>query len=153
MVRRERRVAITACRDALNGYQRGRCFHCGGPLSLAPVDAALADVDHLFPRTLVRSGPLPRSIDGVWNLVLACRDCNRGRGGKRALAPGSDAVARLHRRNEYLIQSHHPLRETLMAQTGAAGAERRDLLRRFGLLAREQLVHEWRAPEPRGPLP
>ena len=43
--------------------------------------------------------------DGVWNLVLACRDCNRGRGASAALAPGSDAVARLHRRNKYLIQS------------------------------------------------
>ena len=73
VVRRERRVAVTACRDALNGYQRGRCFHCGGPLSLTPGAAALADVDHLFPRSLGRSGPLPAPVDGVWNLVLACR--------------------------------------------------------------------------------
>ena len=40
-----------------------------------------------------------------------------------------------------------------MAQTGGTGSERRDLLRRFGLLAHERLVHEWRALEPRGPLP
>ena len=39
-----------------------------------------------------------------------------------------------------------------MAQTGTAGAERRDLLR-GGCSARERLVHEWRAPEPRGALP
>jgi hypothetical protein len=35
--------------------------------------------------------------------------------GKFELTPDLGYVARLERRNEYLIASHHPLRETLMA--------------------------------------
>jgi hypothetical protein len=152
-VRRGRRVNVTICRDALNGYQRGRCFHCGGSLSLSPGNAELADVDHLFPWSLTAFGSMPAPVDGVWNLVLACRDCNRGADGKFARAPAEISVGRLHRRNEYLIGSHHPLRETLMAQTGRTEAERRSLLRRCRQFARDSLIQEWQAPALRGPLP
>jgi hypothetical protein len=152
-VSRDRRVNVTACRDALNGYQRGRCFHCGGSISLSPGDAELADVDHLFPWSLRTVGSLPAPVDGVWNLVLACRDCNRGADGKFARASAETSVARLHCRNEYLIGSHHPLRDTLMAQTGRTEAERRSLLRRCRQIARDSLIHEWQAPASKGPLP
>lgn len=27
----DRRVAISSCRDSLNGYQKGRCFYCFPP--------------------------------------------------------------------------------------------------------------------------
>jgi hypothetical protein len=45
-----RRPAVTSCRDALNGYQKGRCLYCFSEIS---VDAGLgltADVDHFFRR-------------------------------------------------------------------------------------------------------
>lgn len=58
------------------------------------------------------------NLDGVWNLVLACKDCNRGVGGKFARIPEEKYLDRLYRRNEHLIISHHPLREALIAQTG-----------------------------------
>ncbi len=58
-------------------------------------------------------------VDGVWNLVLACRRCNRGERGKFAAVPAARLVARLHERNTWLVDSHHPLRETVMLQTGA----------------------------------
>ena len=68
--------------------------------------------------------------DGVWNLVLACRHCNRGLGGKMARVPYLPLVERLNRRNDYLIDSHHPLRETLIRQTGASPVDRRYFLQR-----------------------
>jgi len=37
-------------------------------------------------------------------------------------------LERLYNRNEYLITSHHPLRETLIAQTGYTSDRRRDYL-------------------------
>jgi HNH endonuclease len=77
----------------------------------------MADVDHFFPRVLLLSG-IKLPIDGVWNLVLACRDCNRGIQGKSARIPSKRLLERLNTRNEFLIASHHPLRETLIAQTG-----------------------------------
>ena len=37
-------------------------------------------------------------------------------------------LKRLQRRNDYLIDSHHPLRETLMRQTGRTALQRRVFL-------------------------
>ncbi|MRX81096.1 HNH endonuclease domain-containing protein [Eggerthella guodeyinii] len=85
--------------------------------------APLCDVDHFFPHVLGRV-VRDTNFDGVWNLVLACPDCNRGEGGKFARIPILSYLERLHRRNEYLITSHHPLRETIIAQTGANSQER-----------------------------
>lgn len=109
-----RRVAVTSARPALNGYQKGRCFYCFTAVTIEP-GQHVADVDHVFPWAL-RSFVTGNS-NGVWNLVLACRDCNRGTSGKFDCVPALELIARLHRRNEFLITSHHPLRETLMAQT------------------------------------
>jgi hypothetical protein len=119
-----RRKAITPARSALNGYQKGRCFYCFGRIGIDPRGAELAHVDHFFPH-LLKSTPLGQQVnlDGVWNLVLACQDCN-GPNGKWMNLPDVRYLERLCRRNEYLIGSHHPLRETLILQTGRSTQER-----------------------------
>jgi hypothetical protein len=136
-----RRKAVTSCRDALNGYQQGRCFYCSAPISLTD-PMALADVDHFFPHVLKQAdfGPI---IDGVWNLVLACQSCNRGVDGKFGRLPTERLLQRLHSRNEYLIGSKHPLRETLVAQTGADEVRRRGFLRDMHGRAWARLIHLW----------
>jgi 5-methylcytosine-specific restriction endonuclease McrA len=145
-----RRKAVAPCRDALNGYQKGRCFYCFRDIAVVGADN-LADVDHLFPHTLrfrVPGAPLAGLIDGVWNLVLACQRCNRGADGKFDRLPHLDYLDRLRRRNEFLIGSHHPLRETLMLQTGIGEADRLGFLRAAYQLARTDggLVGDpWRA--------
>ena len=139
-----RRKAVTSCRDALNGYQQGLCFYCSGPISLTdPV--TLADVDHFFPHILKQAdfGPI---VDGVWNLVLACQSCNRGVDGKFDRLPTERLLQRLHSRNEYLIGSNHPLRETLIAQTGFDEGRRRGFLRDMHVRAWAVVIHLW---EPR----
>jgi hypothetical protein len=141
-VRGNRRVAITSSRDALNGYQKGRCFYCFDEITVLPDHPKLADVDHFFPWTLKREARSP-DLDGVWNLVLACRSCNRGEGGKMARVPSLPLVQRLHRRNNYLIDSHHPLRETLMLQTGVSDLERHDFLQQRFDEAVGILIHTW----------
>ena len=112
-----RRKAVTSSRGALNGYQKGHCFYCYANLQLLGEDSN-TDVDHFFPHKLKQSN-LPLNLDGVWNLVLSCQSCNRGAKGKFDRIPSLNLLERLHTRNEYLIGSHHPLRETLMNQTGA----------------------------------
>jgi hypothetical protein len=42
--RHGRRKAITSCRHALNGYQKGKCFYCFGDISLVEGADDLADV-------------------------------------------------------------------------------------------------------------
>ncbi len=145
----QRRINITSSRDALNGYQKGRCFYCFDEISVASNSNQLADVDHFFPWVLKRDG-IMLDADGVWNLVLACRHCNRGLGGKMARVPYLPLVERLNRRNDYLIDSHHPLRETLIRQTGASPVDRRYFLQRKFDDAVSSLVHLW-APQPMAP--
>lgn len=137
-----RRVDITSSRDALNGYQKGKCFYCFSEISVVPGSTELADVDHFLPHTLKALLPGP-NWDGVWNLVLACSDCNRGADGKFARVPVLPLLERLNRRNEYLISSHHPLRETLIQQTGRSQEERQRYLQQRYDEALAYLVHSW----------
>jgi hypothetical protein len=113
-----RRTSLTGCRDALNGYQKGKCFYC-----FCDINVRCADVDHFLPHTL-KQLKLGLPVDGIWNLVLACRDCNRGIDGKSSRVPERRFLQRLNTRNEFFIRSHHPLRETLLAQTGQSRADR-----------------------------
>lgn len=138
----ERRVTVTSSRNALNGYQKGRCFYCFNRISVLEGDALLADVDHFFPHVL-KGQMSDAHLDGVWNLVLACKECNRGHDGKFAKLPNTELLGRLHKRNEFLIGSHHPLRETLMSQTGFNKAERKSFLQNQYDRARERLIHTW----------
>lgn len=143
---KERRVDITSCRDSLNGYQKGRCFYCYDEVSVDKGAANLADVDHFIP-WIVKDKIA--NVNGVWNLVLACSDCNRGEGGKFAKVPTIELLYRLHKRNEYFINSHLPLRETLIQQTGKSEQHRRAFLQQQYATAKQVLIHEWQ-PEPKG---
>lgn len=112
-----KRRTITKARPALNGYQKGKCFYCFDDISINSEDPLLADIDHFFPHILQpHVGRV--NLDGVFNLVLACKECNRGAQGKFTKVPDRMFLERLSRRNEFLIFSHHPLRETLIKQCG-----------------------------------
>jgi len=63
--------------------------------------------------------------------------------------PDRSLLERLERRNNYLISSHHPLRETLSGQTGATASQRHAFLQRAYDEARAYLIHTW-TPEARG---
>jgi hypothetical protein len=122
-----KRRAITEVRPALNGYQKGHCFYCFSAISLTDPSTA-TDVDHFFPHVLMSRG-MGVDLDLPWNLVLACATCNRGPAGKHAALPSERYVQRLHKRNEYLIESNHPLKQSLIAMTGVDVAARRRFLR------------------------
>lgn len=141
--RRFERKAITSCRDALNGYQKGKCFYCFDDISVLDSEDDLPEVDHFFPHTLKPHG-LGELLDGVWNLVLACQSCNRGPKGKFARLPEIRFLERLHTRNGFYIKSHHPLRETLIRQMGASEPERRRLLQDIYRQSKELLVQNWK---------
>jgi hypothetical protein len=138
-----RRAPVARSRDALNGYQKGKCFYCFSDVSVATAEAELADVDHFFPRILLQT-VVNLPIDGVWNLVLCCRRCNRGVDGKSARLPERTFLERLNTRNEFLIRSHHPLRETLIAQTGGTRDERARFLNSVYDASWGTLIHTWK---------
>jgi hypothetical protein len=135
------RIDLTPCRNALNGYQKGKCFYCFTGVSVVDGSPDLADVDHFLPHVLTEH--LRLGLDGVWNLVLACQNCNRGVGGKSDRVPTQVLLERLHRRNEFYIDSHHPLRETLIAQTGETSQERVRFLARAYQTAATHRIATW----------
>ena len=137
-----KRVAITGCRDALNGYQKGSCFYCYGDIAIESNGLDRAEVDHFLPHVLKTQG-FGSSVDGVWNLVLACRRCNAGENGKFAKVPELDYLKRLHTRNEFFIGSHHPLRETIILQTGSSQGKRASFLQDKYDEARKLLIATW----------
>ena len=155
--RLNRRKAVAPCRHALNGYQKGKCFYCSADVSVVEGSDDLADVDHVFPHALKARIPesgLAGRIDGVWNLVLSCQTCNRGLAGKFDSLPDLRYVDRLHTRNEFLIGSHHPLRETLIGQTGGTEPERRSFLQEAYRCAKYEgglLGANWRPTDEREP--
>jgi hypothetical protein len=59
-----RRKNITSSRDALNGYQRGKCFFCYDKITIRHNDPNVAHVDHFFPHILKSQG-FGELINGV----------------------------------------------------------------------------------------
>ena len=135
----KRRKAVTSARSALNGYQKGKCFYCRANIRVDT--GGDVDVDHFFPHKLKNAGLL--HVDGVWNLVLACKGCNRGDKGKFDKLPIFKYLAWLFERNEYLIGSHHPLREVLIQQTGLTTNNRKAFLNGFYEKAKTMIFHSW----------
>ena len=137
-----RRKDVTSARGALNGYQKGKCFYCFDDITVSDDNNNMCDVNHFFPHMLQPLFP-DINLDGIWNLVLSCPRCSRGKNGKFALVPATKYLSRLHRRNEFLISSHHPLRETIIKQTGKTEAERKSFLASIDQRAIDILVHRW----------
>ena len=135
------RVSVTSVRPALNGYQRGRCFYCYREIEIVAGSENLAEVDHLFPHVLQRNGFI-KNLDGVWNLVLACVSCNRGKSDQVA---AMKYVVALEDRNNFLIGSHHPLKKTLELQTGNSEERRHAFLQAAFNNAQQAMPgSEWR---------
>ena len=135
-----RRKSVTGARGALNGYQKGKCFYCRCDIDITT--GRETEVDHFFPHALSQDRSF-QSIDGIWNLVLACVACNSGSGGKAARIPTIRLLERLEIRNNFLISSHHPLRETLINQTGATASKRRQFLNDYHRRSLACLFHSW----------
>lgn len=140
-----RRINITSAKDALNGYQKGKCFYTKREISIQRGSPNICAVDHFFPH-LNKQAHLPANVNGVWNLVLAHSVVN-GSGDKGAKVPCVEYVERLYDRNEYYIESKHPLAETIINQTGATQESRRAFLQRQYDIARSHCIHIWKAKE------
>lgn len=122
-----RRINITSVRDALNGYQKGKCFYSFKDISIVPNDSNICHVDHFFPHVnIVDHHNSGSNLNGVWNLVLSEKSVNSS---KLARLPEERFLNRLYRRNEFYIESKHPLAETIIRQTGATKESRISFLK------------------------
>ena len=137
-----KRKNVTSAKNALNGYQKGRCFYCYKYISTIKKSLSLCHVDHFFPHELTKKN-FDGYLDGIWNLVLSCQECNNGKDGKFAKVPSKEMVEKLYKRNEYFCSSHHPLRETIIQQLGDNSQKRISKLQKFYKQAILLQVHEW----------
>ena len=140
-----RRIDITSVRDSLNGYQKGKCFYSFKDISVIKGSADLCDVDHFLPHlnkeVHAKNGV---NINGVWNLVLADSSINRE---KSAKVPEKRYLDRLYNRNEFYIESKHPLAETIINQTGKTKQERVRFLQKQYQLAVDASIQTWKPSE------
>tara|TARA_B100000959_G_C14880763_1_gene582436 strand:- start:165 stop:1199 length:1035 start_codon:yes stop_codon:yes gene_type:complete len=141
------RTNLTGARNGLNGYQKGKCFYCLSDIEIESRNPNLSDVDHFFPLTLEDMGIL-KNLNGVWNLVLACKKCNRGEFGKFDRLADIKFLEKLEHRNNFLIFSHDPLKQTLIKQTGKDIYSRRKFLNENFQKATQVLIHyNWKPKE------
>lgn len=134
-----RRVDITSVRDALNGYQKGKCFYSFQDISVSARAKNICEVDHFLPHAN-KAYHKPANINGFWNLVLADPTIN---GQKSARVPDIKYLERLYKRNEFYIDSKHPLGETIVNQTGKTKEERRRFLQNHYNIAHQNSIHTW----------
>jgi 5-methylcytosine-specific restriction endonuclease McrA len=71
---RQRRGPITGVRDALSGYQDGRCAYCNELFT--DIGTKRVAVDHVLPFVLMARGWPDGDLHQIWNFVLACYACN-----------------------------------------------------------------------------
>jgi hypothetical protein len=138
-----RRVNITSVRDSLNGYQKGKCFYSFQDISIVKNDHAnMCAVDHFLPYIAKRAHHEDgANINGVWNLVLADSSVNIN---KSARIPEIRFLERLFNRNEFYIESKHPLAETIINQTGTTREHRMAFLGKQYNLALDRAIHTWK---------
>ena len=137
-----KRKDVTSVKDALNGYQKGKCFYSSQNISINSNSNNICDVDHFLPHTnkLIHSNN-GANINGVWNLVLADSSVNRQ---KSAKVPEKRFLNRLLNRNEFYISSKHPLAETIINQTGFTKDARKRFLEKHYNLAIENSIQTWK---------
>ncbi len=137
-----RRVDITSVRDSLNGYQKGKCFYSFQDISICKKDYNICEVDHFLPHiNKMYHSNIKVNINGVWNLVLADSKINLN---KKARIPEKRYLERLFNRNEFYIESRHPLAETIINQTGHTTEMRRKFLETQYNLALSLSIQQWK---------
>ena len=137
-----RRIDITSVRDSLNGYQKGKCFYSYQDISINKNDINICEVDHFLPHVnKLAHSQTGANINGVWNLVLADSSINLH---KKARIPEERFLHRLYNRNEFYIESKHPLAETIINQTGLTKESRRSFLEAQYNLALNHSIHPWK---------
>ena len=137
-----RRIDITSVRDSLNGYQKGKCFYSYQDISVNKNDINICEVDHFLPHVnKLAHSQTGANINGVWNLVLADSSINLH---KKARIPEKRFLHRLFNRNEFYIESKHPLSETIINQTGLTKEIRRRFLEAQYNLALTHSIQQWK---------
>jgi len=125
IVQGQKRVNLRSAVDVLLPYQHARCFYCNKQLNTyAKSDEHdFPDVDHVIPFSAFNNQIFSDEINSnvIWNLVIACQECNRGNKGKFNSPPDRIYFEKLIDRNILFTQEHkHSLKNTILMSLGAS---------------------------------
>jgi hypothetical protein len=138
-----RRIDITSVRGSLNGYQKGKCFCSFLDISIIQGSSEICHVDHFLSHMNKQEhSENGANINGVWNLVLAHSSMNSTKE-KGAKVPNIKYLDRLFNRNEFYINSKHPLAETIVKQTGNTKYKRKTFLEKQYNIALDNSIVTW----------
>ena len=123
-VTRDKRTNLRAAVDILAPYQKERCFYCNREINrkVDSQDDSFPDVDHFLPFSIiVNSSDIGFNPNGVWNLVVSCKACNRGKDGKFDAPPSKVFYEKLKKRNLLYVEEHrHSLKNSILMSLGAS---------------------------------
>jgi hypothetical protein len=140
------RVPLRSAIDVLIPYQKGMCFYCNRSLNrFAGAQADdFPDVDHFLPFSMLGEGDNP---NGVWNLVVACKCCNRGASGKFASPPDKHYFEKLKNRNVLYIEEHkHSLKNSILISLRVANKTEL-IARMIEIYKRFEIIKGWKPSE------
>jgi 5-methylcytosine-specific restriction endonuclease McrA len=126
IIKAEERIVLTSLINTLTGYQQGRCFYCGE-------DLYDIEVDHVIPYKALKHNQ-------IWNLVLAHSFCNQN---KSDNIPPLQYIGNMINRNEFFIDSSHPIKDTLVRQLGTKKEQRREKILSEYTYAKNWIVRLW----------
>ncbi|GEA49276.1 hypothetical protein VIN01S_00800 [Vibrio inusitatus NBRC 102082] len=122
-----KRIGLRSAVDTLLPYQNGRCFYCNRKISKFVLNHSddFADVDHFFPFSIMNKiGQNHPNPNGVWNLVISCKKCNRGENGKFDAPPTYEYYHKLLCRNVLFFEEHkHSLKNAIQLSLNANSKE------------------------------
>lgn len=112
------RTNLRSAVSVLLPYQHGRCFYCKKLINTKANtdDNNFPDVDHFIAHSYFKRPELEHiNPDGIWNLVIACKECNRGVGGKFERLPDYIYQNEIINRNVLFTEEHrHSLKNSIL---------------------------------------
>ncbi len=117
------RVNLRSAINVLLPYQKGKCFYCNKKVNpnATKEEHDFPDVDHFLPFSFLNKFDIrPLKANGIWNLVVACKDCNRGENGKFDKPPSKLYFNKLLKRNILFTEEHrHSLKNSILISMSA----------------------------------
>ena len=141
------RINLRSAVSVLLPYQHGCCFYCRKKINAYAnsEDSDFPDVDHFIAHSYFKRPELIHiNPDGIWNLVIACKECNRGIGGKFERLPDLCYQSEIINRNVLFTEEHrHSLKNSILLSLNAQN--QKEVQRRmYSLFDQFNMIEGWK---------
>lgn len=141
------RTNLRSAVSVLLPYQHGYCFYCNRKLNVYAntEDLDFPDVDHFIAHSYFKRLNFDFiNPDGIWNLVIACKECNRGAQGKFDRLPALAYQKKIIYRNILFTEEHrHSLKNTILLSLNAKNHIEVEL-KMHSILKNFTIIEEWK---------